>query len=157
MSDTNEAPERIWVYGQDGYTFEDGTWDQADDPECSQDWPHARYMLEAEALAMVAAVVEEAAGRCDREAKRAEEYDWPDGADQASALASTTRLLTPDDARAALDRIKAEAHAAGVREGLERAAEMLDAAAMPELNDHVADALTGWAAAIRAAFPPPRD
>ncbi len=56
-----DEPKRIWAYGQDGYSFDMGTWDQSETPECSSDWPHAEYHHADLSADLVRAALERAA------------------------------------------------------------------------------------------------
>ena len=89
---------------QDAYTAQKEA--EAELTEIKQDRPyvmgwnagfeHAQADAEADKLEAMQRVREAAASRCDFEAKLAEEYDWPDGADQAAILASVIRAIDLD-------------------------------------------------------------
>lgn len=75
----------------------DGQWVRYSDAE--REIASLRAQLaaaEADKFAAMERVREVAASRCDFEAKHAEEYDWPDGADQAAILASVIRAIKLD-------------------------------------------------------------
>lgn len=99
-----------------------------------------------EALAMVAATVREMAEWCEKERQTCNVQNDRAGATAYRRLCLKVQHFAGCDQRAALEARDARIRA----EERERCADMLDAAAMPELNEHVADALKGWAAAIRA-------
>ncbi len=59
-----DAPERIWAYGRTGYSIEDGTWDNSEKPNCSQDWPHEKYIRADFVDAIIAATFDLAESKC---------------------------------------------------------------------------------------------
>lgn len=80
----------------------------------------AAALADAHESALVAAAYERAAYEAAEMAEHiAEERNWPSGARQARQIAASIRAMLPADARAALDRMRAEARKEGMREAYE--------------------------------------
>lgn len=144
-----KAPERIWAAPPD--IFDNmSIWQDA--PPIGVNWPV--YTRDDLCAAQIAAAYE-AAG--DRAADVYDAQDMPSGSDVAGYI----RALAPDHARAALDRLLAEARREGWEAAKEAAARKLDehdsapcrAAGDWQNDDYIdgqLDAARSWQHAIRA-------
>jgi hypothetical protein len=89
-----DAPERIWAYGRTGYSIEDGTWDNSEKPNCSQDWPHEKYIR----ADFVDAIIFAAQAVIDRW----DSPDWKDEKHTADYINVLRRALNTPETRAAI-------------------------------------------------------
>ena len=128
MSDT---PETLWIE-TDYFSYVSEIAEYGRKPAAEELHRFTEYTRTGHALALVAAAYEDAAAACADAAWRRDGDDaYTRGLDngaleQAAACATAVRARTPDDARAALEKVKREAR----EEALPTRSEMVEAAAM---------------------------